>query len=167
MKTRILYQECNLGQIWIYVDFKISLSRGSYLLDTQWPSSLGGMVAVIRASFCRWRSWTWHCGSQNSLVLRLAWGMRGAVGTSHSLLPITHKTEERWKIVISLLYLLACKLSLYQRVRFWQLAKGLNCLFSCHYWSCELAVLQRSNYSKLYRYILSSLCLFLIINKLP
>lgn len=67
-----------------------------YLVDTQVPSSLGGMSAVILTFSCRWRYWQW--GSHCRLSLRLKEEVKEAVGTSHSLLPVPATniaTEER------------------------------------------------------------------------
>lgn len=73
-------------------------SKKNHLVDTQVPSSLGGMSAVILTLSCGWRYWQScsHC----RLSLRLEEEVKEAVGTSHSLLPdpATNTATEEGKV---------------------------------------------------------------------
>lgn len=60
--------------------------RITYLVDTQVPSSLGGMSTVILAP--PWRWWYWQGGSHCKLSLKLEGELKGDAGTSRTLLPV-------------------------------------------------------------------------------
>ena len=63
------------------------------LVDTQLPSSLGGMSAVILMPSCRWGYW--HCGSHSRLVVWLEKDPKRAMGTSQSLLLDTRSARTK------------------------------------------------------------------------